>query len=46
MDNYEKDISILKALYFGNHLEPNEIKIALKLLYSLNVELKSRVIKK
>lgn len=38
-----EDIEILKALYYGNHLEPNELERALKLVYLLNVEIKQRV---
>ena len=39
----KKDIEILKALYYGNHLNEKEKERALKLLYLLNVEIKNRV---
>ena len=40
----EKDIKILEALYSGNHLEPNELERARKLVYFLKVALKERVL--
>jgi len=39
----EKDIEILKSLYFGNHLNNDELKRANKLIYSLNIVLKERL---
>ena len=39
----KKDIEILKQLYYGNHLNDTEKERAIKLLYLLNVELKTRV---
>lgn len=38
-----KDIDILSQLYNGNHLEPNELERAIKLLYLLNTELNRRI---
>ena len=38
----KKDLAILRALYFGNHLSDAEMERAAKLLYLLNQELKSR----
>ena len=37
------DMRILKALYLGNYLNSNELERAAKLLYLLNLELKTRV---
>ena len=39
----KKDLQILEALYFGNHLSQDDKERALKVLYLLNVELKQRV---
>lgn len=39
----DKDIHILKALYFGNHLNSNELERALKILYLLDVSVKERI---
>ena len=39
----KKDLRILKALYFGNHLNDEERERATKLLFLLNIELKGRV---
>jgi len=39
----ESDIQILKQLYFGNHLESNDLERAVKLLHLLNIELKGRI---
>jgi len=36
------DLDIIKQLYYGNHLEDTELERAHKLMYLLNVELKSR----
>ena len=36
------DLDILKQLYNGNHLEDKELERALKLIYLLDIELKSR----
>jgi len=38
-----KDLEILKALYFGNHLNDLEIKRAVEILHGLNIELKGRI---
>jgi hypothetical protein len=38
-----KDLDILNQLLKGNHLEPNELERAIKLLYLLNIELKVRL---
>ena len=38
-----KDLDILNQLYNGLHLEDEDLERAIKLLYLLNVELKSRV---
>lgn len=35
----QKDLAILRALYFGNHLNQDEKERALKLLYLLKIEL-------
>ena len=45
ISNYtkEEDLNILKQLYNGQHLEPNEQERALKLLHLLSVELNERV---
>ena len=45
IDNYtkEEDLSILKQLYNGQHLETKEQERARKLLYLLDLELKRRV---
>jgi len=43
LDKDNKDIQILKALYFGNHLNDNEMERAYKLLKMLDTELKSRI---
>ena len=39
----EEDIQIIKQLYYGNHLNDDELERAHKLLYLFNVELKRRV---
>ena len=39
----EKDFDILKAVYFGNHLNDDETERAYKLIYLLTNELKHRV---
>ena len=41
--NPKKDIEILKALYYGNHLSDAEKERALKLVYLLDKELKVRI---
>ena len=42
MERQEEDISVLRALYFGHHLEPKELKRAKFLLHGLNMGLKGR----
>lgn len=42
-NSMKRDKEILEQLYSGNHLEPDELERAEKLLYLMNVELKSRV---
>ena len=37
------DMDILKQLYEGNHLENNELERAVKLIYLIDLEIKSRV---
>ena len=37
-----KDLDILNQLLTGNHLETNELERAMKLVYLLDVEIKSR----
>ena len=37
MEIEKKDIEILKALYFGNHLNNNELERAVKIIYLLNL---------
>ena len=39
----KKDLRILKALYFGNHLNNNELEKVNKLIYLLKEELKRRI---
>ena len=39
-----EDLEIIKQLYNGNHLESKELERALKILYLLDVEAKSRVL--
>jgi hypothetical protein len=39
----EEDIAILKALYFGNHLEDRELERASKLVHLLEVAMKERL---
>ena len=39
----KKDIEILKALYYGNHLSDAELNRALKLICLLNVEIENRI---
>ena len=41
-ERIKKDKAILSALYFGNHLEPEELKRTKELLYLLNINLKLR----
>ena len=41
--NKNKDIDILKALYYGNHLNNDELERAYKLVYLLKVDLGQRV---
>lgn len=43
MTNGKEDLQILKQLYYGNHLNENELERALKLLYLLDIELKRRI---
>ena len=44
MDTSNKeDLRILKALYFGNHLNESEKERAFKLIYLLQTELKNRI---
>ena len=38
----ENDLRILKALYNGHHLNSEELERAIKLVYLLKVEIKSR----
>lgn len=38
-----KDLEILSQLYHGNHLGPNELERAVKLVYLLDIELKRRL---
>ena len=38
-----EDIQILKQLYYGNHLEPKELKQAESILRRLNIELQTRI---
>ena len=39
----EIDINIIKALYYGNHLEDHELERAHKLMHLLSVELRQRI---
>ena len=39
----KKDLEILKALYYGNHLSNSEMERALWLLHQLSINLKHRV---
>ena len=43
MNIEEHDMQILKQLYFGNHLEPNELDRAKDLVNGLRMELGSRL---
>jgi len=40
----KKDIEILRALYMGNHLNGEELERAVKLVFSLGIEIKARKI--
>jgi len=43
MEQNERDLEILKALYYGNHLNDKDKERALKLVYLLDRELKNRI---
>jgi len=42
-EQIKKDLEILRALYFGNHLNIDEIERANKIIFLLSAELKSRL---
>jgi len=42
-DKSKKDLEILRALYFGNHLNKEERLRSKQILFALNIELKRRV---
>ena len=42
-EQQKKDFNIIKALYFGNHLNDSERERAVKILYLLKIELERRL---